>query len=77
MEDLSSAGNFLLTDGLVVLAVTGMIVSICTSAVRLNVNTERIIGEKKTEIADIEREGMERWSGCQKSAEETDSQERC
>lgn len=61
---MSNTGNFILSEAMLVVFITCITVSIATSVTRMNAHTKRIIEEKKQEIAENEREGMERWDGC-------------
>lgn len=62
---MSNTGNFVLSEAMLVVFITCITVSIATSVTRMNFHTEKIIEEKKMKIAEQEREGLERWRGCE------------
>lgn len=67
---MSNTGNFILSEAMLVVFISCVTVSIATSITRMNFHTDRIMEEKKREIVEKEREGMERWDGCQECIQE-------
>lgn len=69
---MSNTGNFILSEALLVVFITCITVSISAGITSMNYHTDRIIEEKKNEIAEQEKEGLKRWGGCEECiAEET------
>lgn len=60
-----NTGNFILSEAMLIVFITCIIVSISAGITRMNYHTERIIEEKKMDIAEKERDGLERWGGCE------------
>lgn len=60
-----NTGNFVLSEAFLVIFISCISVSIAAGVTRITVNTAHLLEDEKNEIAEIEKEGMERWSGCQ------------